>query len=63
MFKNQARILLEERIGYNIGFSLLDRFEHPSRSDKELELQLYQQSIYYNSGDDRGAAARGIQDP
>ena len=42
--------------------SLLDRFEHPSRSDKELELELYQQSMHHISGDDRGLAARRIQE-
>ena len=42
MFKNRDRILLEERIGHNIGSSMLDGSEHLSRSDKELELQLYQ---------------------
>ena len=62
MFKNQDSILLEERIGHNIDSSLLDRFEHPLRSELELELQLYKQSMRYNCGDRRGAAAREIQD-
>ncbi len=42
MFKNQYRILLEECIAYNIDSNMLDGFEHPSWSDKESELQLYQ---------------------
>ena len=65
MFKNQDRILLEERIGHNIGSSILDGSEHLSRSDKELELQLNQlldKSRRARVGDDRGPAARRIQD-
>ena len=42
MFKNQDLILHEERIGHNIGSSLLDGSEHLSRLDEELELHLYQ---------------------
>lgn len=37
-----ATTLKKERIGHNIGSSMLDGSKHPSWSDKELELQLYQ---------------------
>lgn len=37
-----ATTFKKERIGHNIGSSMLDGSKHSSWSDKELELQLYQ---------------------